>query len=42
MAPENALHIKLAWVELSAVGTFTIATVATLCVIYFAVRALRR
>jgi len=36
MGPENVLSIKLAWLELNAAGTFTIATLAGLVVIYFA------
>jgi hypothetical protein len=42
MTPENTLSIKLAWLELNAVGTFTIATLAVLALIYFAVLAVRR
>lgn len=36
MGPENALSIKLAWLEVNAAGTFTIATLAVVVVIYFA------
>lgn len=42
MTGENSLHIKLAWIELSAAGTFTIGTLAVLALIYFAVLAVRR
>lgn len=42
MSPENALSIKTAWIELNAVGTFTIGTLAVLTLIYFAVLVVRR
>jgi hypothetical protein len=42
MLSENTLHIKLAWIELTAAGTFTIATLAVLALTYFAVLAVRR
>jgi len=35
MSPENALSIKFGYFELSAAGTFTIATLAVLTVLYF-------
>lgn len=38
MTPENALSIKLGYFELSAGGTFTIATLAVLTVLYFVLR----
>jgi hypothetical protein len=36
MTPENVLSIKLAWLELNAVGAFTIGTLAALTLVYFA------
>ena len=42
MSLEDTLHIKLAWIELTAVGTFTIATLAVLTLTYFAVLVVRR
>jgi len=38
MTPENALSIKFGLFELSAVGTFTIGTLAILTVLYLLLR----
>lgn len=40
MALENALSIKFGFFELSAAGTFTIATLAVLTVLYVGARVL--
>ena len=38
----DALHIKLAWLELSAAGSFTIGTLAVLTIMFFALSMWRR
>lgn len=38
MTPENALSIERGIFKLSAIGTFTIATLAALMVLYLALR----
>jgi hypothetical protein len=46
MSPENvpvdSIHIKLAWLELNAAGTFTIGTLAILFVIWLVASMMSR
>jgi hypothetical protein len=42
MSPENSLLIKTPMLELNAIGSFTIGTLAALFLIYFAVLVVRR
>jgi hypothetical protein len=42
VAPVDSLHIKLAWLELTADGTFTVGVVAVLIVIWIVASLLPR